>query len=169
MFSLANFVCAAIMLHDNRIMEMPQLSSQKAASIAAGKNRYAGKTCNKHPEDKGERYTASGECCACAIAKVTAYRTTPRGRKNVLENSRRRKYGIEPAQFDALLALQNGCCAICKTPKPGGRDETWHLDHNHTTKQIRGILCARCNVGLGHFGDSAELLFEAHRYLAITP
>jgi hypothetical protein len=59
--------------------------------------------------------------------------------------------------------LAGGCCAICgKRPE---RDASLHLDHCHDTDEIRGVLCNRCNQGLGLFGEDADLLDAAARYL----
>ncbi len=75
----------------------------------------------------------------------------------------RRTFGISADDFDALLAKQGGCCAICnKRPE---RDASLHLDHCHETGAIRGILCGTCNKGLGLFGEDPELLDAAGRYL----
>lgn len=74
-------------------------------------------------------------------------------------------WGLEPEDYDELLTSQNGVCAICAHP-PGPRDKgVLHIDHDHTTGEIRGLLCAACNSALGLFRDSSELLDEAARYL----
>lgn len=67
-----------------------------------------------------------------------------------------------------LLRNQNNLCAICereisftaaeKANKP-------HIDHNHDTGEVRGLLCLTCNTGIGMFGDSLELLEKAMKYL----
>ena len=149
---------------------MPVKSKSRTIAKKLGRNRYRGKPCAVHPEARGARYTTSSECCKCAMTKVAAYRATPRGRANVLNNARQRKYGVTPEQFSALLARQHGCCAICGTTAPGGRDSTWHLDHNHHTKAVRGVLCHKCNVGLGCLGDNPDKLRAAIQYLELgTP
>ena len=66
--------------------------------------------------------------------------------------------------YDAQLAEQGGGCAICgKPPKLGGR--RLNIDHAHHSGEVRGLLCARCNRGLGWFADSPHLLFCAATYL----
>lgn len=57
-------------------------------------------------------------------------------------------------------ALLEGKCEIC-----GQFVERLHIDHDHETNEVRGLLCRTCNVGLGHFGDSKEMLIKATRYL----
>lgn len=88
-----------------------------------------------------------------------------RGAKSVARNggSRRyhlrRRYGIEPWEFDALVEKQGGVCAICREKVPT------HLDHCHESGLCRGALCVSCNNGLGLFKDRADWLLQAARYL----
>ncbi|UQU68122.1 endonuclease VII domain-containing protein [Couchioplanes caeruleus] len=74
----------------------------------------------------------------------------------------RRRYGIGQLEFDGLLAAQGGVCAIC------GVDDPQHLDHDHRTGEVRGILCFNCNGGLGQFRDDPVLLADAIAYLKGT-
>lgn len=74
-------------------------------------------------------------------------------------SSLKRKYGITLEQFDAMSAAQNHACAIC------GSQEPLCVDHDHETGVIRGLLCGRCNKGIGLLGDSLEGLERAVRYL----
>lgn len=74
-----------------------------------------------------------------------------------------RKYGITIEQFDAMLESQGGVCAVCKGPALGkGR---YHVDHDHDTGKIRGLLCHKCNVALGMVQDSREHLTRLIQYL----
>lgn len=73
-----------------------------------------------------------------------------------------KEYGITLEQYDSMLAAQNNVCAICKEP-PG--KQRLHVDHCHKTGQIRGLLCASCNIGIGYFRDSEALLGLAIQYL----
>lgn len=76
----------------------------------------------------------------------------------------RRHYGIGLEDFNRILAEQNGRCAVCATDEPGGRGR-FHVDHNHKTGEVRGLLCSHCNLGVGHFKDSPTLLKAAAYYL----
>jgi len=62
------------------------------------------------------------------------------------------KYGLTEEAFASLLAGQGHCCAICKTNTNGGR--AWSVDHSHVSGAIRGLLCTKCNSGLGFFNDN---------------
>ncbi|WP_306205106.1 endonuclease VII domain-containing protein [Actinoplanes sp. RD1] len=74
----------------------------------------------------------------------------------------RHRYGIGQAEFDALLAEQGGVCAICGAADPE------HVDHDHRTGYVRGILCFNCNGGLGQFRDNPAYLAQAITYLKGT-
>jgi hypothetical protein len=76
----------------------------------------------------------------------------------------RRIYGLTREQYEAKLAEQDGRCGICKEvlSKPC-------IDHEHGTKTARGLLCERCNFGLGHFRDDPEMLRNAAIYLECEP
>lgn len=76
----------------------------------------------------------------------------------------RKKYGITAAEFNSLLASQDNRCAICGSSESKSRGRM-HVDHNHKTGAIRGILCQACNVTLGKMEDSPELLRKAAAYL----
>lgn len=114
------------------------------------------------------------QCRRCEIAKVTRWKRDNRERanKNNRDSQRRVKYGIEPEQYDAILAAQGGGCAICSTDSPGGSGG-WHTDHDHACcpgqkscgKCIRGLLCVNCNLALGQLKDDPALLRKAADYL----
>ena len=73
------------------------------------------------------------------------------------------KHGVTEAGYMAMLASQGGGCAICGNP-PDTR-KAHALDHDHETGKARGILCQKCNTGLGQFNDRPELLHLAIQYL----
>lgn len=77
------------------------------------------------------------------------------------------RYGVTEEQYLKMLNSQGGKCAICGTPPKDGK--RFDIDHCHTTKTVRGLLCNNCNRGLGHFKDSKELLQNAIEYLATSP
>lgn len=74
------------------------------------------------------------------------------------------RYGITLAEYEALLAAQGGVCAICRKACSTGKSLA--VDHNHETKVVRGLLCRKCNRGIGHFNDDRTLLQEAINYLS---
>jgi hypothetical protein len=72
-----------------------------------------------------------------------------------------KRYGISVAEFDAMLAHQRGACGICERPF----QSTPHIDHCHVTRRVRGLLCNKCNLGLGYYDDDPTFLRNAARYL----
>ena len=79
----------------------------------------------------------------------------------------KRNYGISLEQYEAMLRNQNGLCAICDCvlEHRGHGLNNANVDHCHSTKIVRGILCGQCNRGIGLLKDSAELLRKAVAYL----
>ncbi|WP_233510283.1 endonuclease VII domain-containing protein [Actinomadura craniellae] len=71
----------------------------------------------------------------------------------------RAKYGIDERDEQRMLAAQRGLCAICAN-EPGG-----HVDHDHESGAVRGVLCLGCNSGMGQFKDDAISLLRAADYL----
>lgn len=73
-----------------------------------------------------------------------------------------RRFGMHPNQYEAMRVAQGGKCAICRGAP--SRDRL-HVDHDHGTGQIRGLLCEGCNLALGKFKDSPEILEQAAAYV----
>jgi len=74
------------------------------------------------------------------------------------------KAGLSPAQYDAMLVTQEGHCGACPATTPGGKG-AWHVDHDHKTGKIRGLLCHHCNTALGLVKDNPATLFALIHYL----
>lgn len=70
-------------------------------------------------------------------------------------------HGITKDRYLDMMAAQNGCCAICK----GQPRKFLRVDHNHKTKEIRGLLCEGCNSGIGFFKDNPLVCKNAAEYL----
>jgi len=78
----------------------------------------------------------------------------------------REKFGITPEQYYELVEQQGNKCAICGSSNPQVRGKgKWHIDHCHKTNKVRGLLCFKCNTGLGLFNDNPELFKIATAYL----
>jgi len=122
-----------------------------------------------------ERYVADPESAKARVrrwqqdnaGRLNEYRRVRRADPSVKRAERaghlRRTYGITIEEYERLLASQGGGCAICgRQPR---RDVSLHLDHDHESGQLRGILCFRCNNALGDFDDDPALLQQAVSYL----
>lgn len=70
------------------------------------------------------------------------------------------KYGLTEMEYEVRLAAQGGRCLICRTD-----DGRLVVDHCHESGRVRGLLCHRCNVGLGWFNDSPSSLTRALQYI----
>lgn len=85
----------------------------------------------------------------------------------------RKKYSIDLEDFDTLWFVFKGKCAICSVDlslPEGKRGQSLTcavVDHDHTTGNLRGLLCNGCNKGLGLFGDIVEKLNKAKEYLEL--
>jgi hypothetical protein len=81
-----------------------------------------------------------------------------------------RTYGISSHQYESMLAAQNSVCAICGEEEKAAHGRTGmpfnlSVDHDHSTGQIRGLLCQRCNRALGLLKDDAGVVRKAFEYL----
>lgn len=74
-------------------------------------------------------------------------------------------YGLSPDRYEELMLAQDGRCAICRSDAWPGKGNRPHVDHDHATGKVRGLLCASCNNGLGRFADDPERLRAAADYL----
>ena len=76
------------------------------------------------------------------------------------DKERARRYGLSLQDYRAILARQGNACAICKKP-----DVRLCIDHCHATGKVRGLLCDKCNMGLGNYNDDPSLMRAATAYL----
>ncbi len=100
-------------------------------------------------------------CKSCTSADNSARLKAkiPPTAEELLNRRRWTKYRLTPEGYKALWEEQEGKCAICRGELP------LNVDHCHVTLKVRGLLCHNCNVGLGNFFDSVELLQAAINYL----
>ena len=86
----------------------------------------------------------------------------PRKREDRRAGWLKGKYGMTVADFDKMAAAQNYCCFLC------GDDEMdeFHVDHNHDTGKVRGLLCSNCNTGIGLLRECPKLFERAAQYVA---
>lgn len=125
--------------------------------------------CNKEKDDnlfykRSDTNRLSGECRQCRSEYGKAY--SARNKVKVAANHRanllKSRYGMTHADFEKLLLLQKGLCAICDKPFGTRRP---HIDHDHVTGKVRGLLCYVCNVGIGYLKDSPSIIRKAASYL----
>jgi len=85
--------------------------------------------------------------------------------KERVENQNLKRYGITRGQKIEMIEKQNYKCLICGTDLRKLPSKFIGVDHCHKTGIVRGILCSKCNNGLGCFDDNAIRLISAIRYL----
>jgi hypothetical protein len=132
--------------------------------------KYSDEERRQRHKDSRARHKASGKQQETARAYVLRCREadpTWQARQVLATtvSGLKRKYGLTFETRDALLAAQEGKCAICSRSIVFGTAGGAHVDHCHTTGRVRGILCGGCNTALGKLGDTIESLERVVRYL----
>jgi hypothetical protein len=130
-------------------------------------------------KNKGFHDGLSHTCRACNNARSAAHNKKNRAtlaakalaryhanKDRYADYSLKRHYGLSRGDYDAMLAAQDGRCAICGSTSPNGvRIKRFHVDHCHATGRVRGLLCENCNKGIGLFHDDTDLIHAAINYL----
>lgn len=96
-------------------------------------------------------------CRNCYIRKQNR---TPETKK---AQAIKERYGLSMEEFNRMKELQLNVCAICKEPCNSGHDLS--VDHNHTTGQVRGLLCKRCNLALGYLREDEGIIKNMLEYI----
>lgn len=112
---------------------------------------------------RGSRDGISAYCMSCTRSKTKAWARTPQGAELKIASHLKRAYGISIGEFETLFSFQDGKCAICQLELVRGKET--HVDHDHYSGQVRGLLCHHCNLMLGHAKDNPERLRSAADYL----
>ena len=118
---------------------------------------------NKHAK---ERDGLQRLCRDCQKESNRKYLSTEKGATTTRQAHLRRKYGIDLQTYEELLLSQGNKCKICGVgSNPDSRANYFVIDHNHSTGDIRGLLCTKCNALLGLALDSEDILERAKQYL----
>src|ERR1017187_8444558 len=98
-----------------------------------------------------------------------AYKWRKNNRAAFLASARRsnlkRNYGITDIDYQVMLVEQHGHCKACSRTPEQEHHKRLFVDHNHVTKQIRGLLCSRCNSILGYCYENSDTLRTLADYL----
>ena len=84
--------------------------------------------------------------------------------ETIYDSSKLTQQGYIYGYLDLVLE-QNNRCKLCGTDIPGDKRKHFTVDHDHQTGKVRGLLCSKCNQGLGCFKDQKDLLVKAILYL----
>ena len=132
------------------------------------KNKICGICNNEKPLNEfykdsskkcGYRYCCKS--CASKLAVNHEKRKHPDYTKNIILKT---TYGISLDDYNEMFIQQNGCCKICGNHQ-SEFERGFAVDHDHITGKVRGLLCHKCNMGLGCFNDNIETFLEAIKYL----
>lgn len=117
--------------------------------------------------EKRARRREQGLCHRCGVVPPESGSTLCKGCRYARRSWSLRKYGLTREEFEGLLLSQGHRCANpgCRTPDPGDNGD-WHVDHDHVTGEVRGILCHHCNTAIGLLEDSQERAAGLAKYLA---
>jgi hypothetical protein len=116
-------------------------------------------------ETRNAVYRSVCKACASKQALQWFYDHREQSRASQKRWSLQKLYGLTVERYEALLAAQDGKCAICGTTDPGNGHSRMPVDHDHGTGRVRGLLCHPCNQAIGLLGDDMELLKKAIHYL----
>lgn len=141
----------------------PYRSTQRACSrkclLKLPDRRAAARAYHSDPANR-ERKNAARRISSAADPDKRAAQTRA--------DNLKRAYGLTVEQYEAMLASQNGVCALCcEAPKSDGvrAASRLHVDHDHETGRVRALLCNHCNRGIGAFRDDPELMQRASLYV----
>ena len=98
-------------------------------------------------------------------ARLAAMRAYNGARPAGKRAARLKQYGLTLADFEQMLSEQEGRCAICLNAFPGVGRFGPNVDHDHSTGQVRALLCYHCNTAIGKFQDNPEVVDRAAEYL----
>lgn len=128
------------------------------------------KPFSEYNRDCTKKYNLASACKICTRASQRKINQTPEGRIKRRLSHIKNRYKIDEKEYQKLLQEANWSCQICglheihlqeKHPKSKGI----HVDHDHETGKVRGMLCQRCNSILGQARDNIEILESAIKYL----
>lgn len=135
---------------------------------------YTGKPCKYgHVCQRSTKYKY---CLKCNEINPKAWRAqnpgyqkdwktkNPDKRKLTSRKNKIKQFGLSYEEFIIIYNQQEGCCACCGIEE-NQQARKLSVDHCHETNEVRGLLCTRCNIGLGYFKDNCDLLYKAIAYL----
>jgi hypothetical protein len=111
-------------------------------------------------------FETSHRCLKCRVKYNKMWRK--KNPHKIKQYNHKAIYGLTPEEYRQLYDAQEGRCAICgREGADGGHGNARSLcvDHNHRTRQVRGLLCAKCNLAIGYFDESVKRLLAAVQYL----
>ena len=149
---------------ERNVLLLLTLSSKKCPCCGEVKPTTEFARNNRHG-----KWGFNSHCKACVNKKLKKYRLdNPEEYNRIKRNQNLRKYGLTFEDQEGMLREQNYKCAICGQEIflfGSSQKLIAHVDHDHKTGKVRGLLCKECNSGLGYFKDNTEYLLSAISYL----
>ncbi|WP_363320154.1 endonuclease VII domain-containing protein [Thiothrix sp.] len=134
------------------------------------------KTCSKCKATKPKtdfsplkegRFGLHSWCKECVKEANRDRNKTAAGKAARRNQKLKANFKITLDDYNRMLEEQQFSCALCGANEPRGKG-TFHVDHSHETLKVRGLLCHKCNVGLGCFNDDPQELLKGVAYLVRT-
>ena len=154
------YFCDVSYMTISRILKKNNITARKGAKrkdVAYRKCYFCGETkvIEEFTRNKNRGYGYDYVCKECSVIK---------GRRNTLK----KKYGLSKKEFEKIKEVQGDVCAICGKPEEqqrAGKIRELSVDHDHKTGKVRGLLCSKCNIGLGVFRENISILLNAIKYI----
>ncbi len=163
----------------------------KCRQLLSAKNFNKNKTlkdglscwCKQCHSEGNKRYKQTEKGKITARKSWQKWKQSEKGKRTIKEYSKskvgkiasrkaklKQKFGITLEQYNKMFEVQGGRCAICKKPEikrnnKGTDIRMLAVDHDHKTNNVRGLLCDKCNLLLGHANDNTTILLNAAIYL----
>ena len=171
--TISHTVPSAFDFHDIAHLPLDEFLREQARRV----QEWADATAARRPEKKERSKRARPRATTCFRCGGSDLSDARRGmrcndcraakrKRSAAKGGKRstwlKQYGLTAESYDAMFAAQNGVCAICKNAQTARR---LAVDHCHGTGRVRGLLCTRCNAGLGQFKEDPGLFARALFYL----
>lgn len=163
-------VCKSCVTSAQKYRQAENIKKHESIGLSPSEKR----SCTRCKQEKTEenyrllRQSASGIDTICAECRREQDRDRyKRDREKRKYQSRwgsfKFKFGLKRSDWELLLLGQNGKCPICREAFQDSADIC--VDHDHVSKKVRGLLCRKCNMGIGLFGENTSSLRRAADYL----
>jgi hypothetical protein len=145
------------------VNELPTMKMCTTCKVAKPFEDFYTNSKTKYSYAPNKKYLNS-LCKDCSGLKNKIYHKENRAKvtERQVMTHRRKKYGVSEEEYKNMVLSQNNICAICNKPS----HKTLHVDHDHITGKVRGLLCSSCNMGIGMFQDDIDILNNAIKYLS---
>ena len=133
---------------------------ERRDAVRATKLRYSQ---SENGKKKMAEYYRRPEVMAAVKARAAVWKNKAENKDKVVSCKLNWRYGINISKYNQMLSAQNGGCAICNEVNKNGR--RLHVDHDHETGEIRGLLCHGCNAALGLLKENLGVVLGMAEYI----